>query len=257
MPKYADEYRMNLRLGRHERKRLYQITLAAFIEAQDGYCPLCGLKDWWAPTWAGGRGSERNVNFHSPSFDHVVPHKRLAKIAGVAVDGRTRTAFDIETGEHGILGNCLVTHSGCNHRKAAAMPLAHELAILNLVNERLGWDGRCYTNTADNHRYKSLLTALKHRGWGFMLQRHPPDLIMRAAAWSASEHRPRFYPPKREPTSTFDTDEVHPRQTYQRLLLSPPQLGPSLPAPRLWSSQTRTYRQSQRSPQTFDASGLR
>lgn len=256
MPKYADQHSMQLKLGRHERKRLYYISIAAFIEAQDGYCPLCGLKDFWGPTWT--KDDARNDSFHSPSFDHVVPHKRLARQAGRVIRNKG-TAFDIETGENGILGNCLVVHNGCNRRKGAAMPLPHELAILKLVNDRLGWDGRCYTNTADNHRYKSLMRALKHTSWDFMLRRHPPGLVVRAAEWSGSEHRPRFYPPKREPFSTFDTAEAQPRQSYQRLLIGPLPLGPSLPAPRWWSSQTRIYQQSKRSlgDQTTDASGLR
>lgn len=261
MPKYASDTSLKLKLGAHEKRRLFRITLGAFVEAQDGYCPLCGLKDFWAPLPVGRARDGRQENFYEPSFDHVYPHKYLASMTSKELPAKSGTAFDFDTGMYGILGNCLVVHKGCNSRKGAAMPLPHELAVLNIVNDRLGWDGRYYTNTDDCESYKNIVTAIRYRGWDFMLSRHDrsPDLIVRAAVWSGCEQKSRFYPPKREPFSTFDSDEFHPRRSYQRLLIGQPQLGPSLPAPRWWSSQTRLYQKSKRSlgDQTSEGSGLR
>ncbi len=257
--KYDTDSSLKLKIGAHEKRRLFRITLGAFAEAQDGYCPLCGLKDFWAPIPAGRARDGRQENFFEPSFDHVYPHKRLASMTTRALPAKRGTAFDFDSGMYGILGNCLVVHKGCNSRKGAAMPLSHELAILNLVNERMGWDGRYYTNTADSESYKNIVTAIKYQGWDYMLSRHDrsPDLIVRAAVWSGSEDKPRFFSPRREPISTYRDDEDHPRHHYQRLLISPLPLGPSLPAPRLWTSQTRIYHQSKRLSQTPGTSGLR
>lgn len=246
--KYDTDSSLKLKIGSHEKRRLFRITLGAFAEAQDGYCPLCGLKDFWAPIPAGRARDGRKEDFFEPSFDHVYPHKYLARLTTRPLPAKRGTAFNFDTGEHGILGNCLVVHKGCNSRKGAAMPLPHELAILNLVNERLGWDGRYYTNTADSQTYTNIVRALKYQGWDFMLNRHDkaPDLILNAVVWSGSEDKPRFYPPERWPLSHYREPVDQPRHHYQRLLLAPPLVGPLLPSPRLWTSQTHTYQQSKR-----------
>lgn len=243
---------LNLRLSRYERKRLYRITLGAFAAAQDGICPLCGTKDYWAPTevplgegraaWPGSK-MDRNENFFTPTFDHVTPHKALYLASGKPFTSQRVSAFDMDTMTGGIMGNCLVVHSGCNNRKGAAMPLPHELAVLNHVNERLGWDGRVYANTSDIGNYERLLHSLKYAGWEKMMNNHGEELMITAAlavgsrSWSESECRD--YPPQREPFSVYRSTEDRPPQTGQLILSARPRLGPFLPRPQWSSSRSR------------------
>lgn len=238
---------LNLRLSRYERKRLYAVTLGAFVSAQDGFCPLCGTKDYWAPTqvplgegrkgWPGSK-LDRNENFYTPTFDHVTPHKAIYLASGKPWPTGRVSAFDMETMTGGIMGNCLVVHSGCNNRKGAAMPLPHELAVLNVVNERLGWDGHVYTNTADRENYERLLHSLKYAGWDRMIDMHG-DVVINAAlavgSRSASGSECPDYPRQREPFSLYRPDQDRPPQTGEMILSARPRLGPYLPR-RQWSS---------------------
>lgn len=88
--------------------RKFGPTKIEFKKTQNDLCPLCGK----------GLG-----NLTKCSFDHVRAHSKGFKVCG----------------------NVLLVHSKCNGRKSDADPHPLYIEILNLVNDRLGWNGSRYT----------------------------------------------------------------------------------------------------------------
>jgi 5-methylcytosine-specific restriction endonuclease McrA len=86
------------RKWRSKRHRDLGSLMPRMLEAQGGFCGICG---------------ERLRN--SPSFDHVVPRCRGGANAG----------------------NRIVAHTPCNFRKADRMPTGCEVIMLAAVNARL------------------------------------------------------------------------------------------------------------------------
>lgn len=85
-------------------------TKEEFHAAQNGICPLCG---------------KMIIDLGSANYDHVHPHS----------DGGR------------VFGNVLLTHVRCNSRRQSTCmgPVYYE--ILDVVNGRLGWDGKRYRQT--------------------------------------------------------------------------------------------------------------
>lgn len=81
-----------------------------FHAAQNGICPLCG-------------GSIISLN--TANYDHVKPHSE---------GGR-------------VFGNVLLTHIQCNSSRQSDCMGPVYFQILKVVNDRLGWNGKYYTQT--------------------------------------------------------------------------------------------------------------
>ena len=117
------------------------------MEAQEGYCPLCGRKDQWEAMDTLKDDNQGvpgpTLPYFRPTWEHVEPESDGAR----------------------FLGNVLVAHNGCNSRKARSLPMAHEVAVLRVVNERLGWDGVTYSKTAVGRNfYAALMRVLAFKG---------------------------------------------------------------------------------------------
>lgn len=83
-------------------------SLEEFHVVQNGLCALCG---------------HRILSLAKANFDHVKCHSAGGKVNG----------------------NVLLTHTSCNSRRQSNDMGPVYVEILDLVNERLGWNGKNYT----------------------------------------------------------------------------------------------------------------
>lgn len=115
----------------------YGPTKVEFYKAQNGLCSLCG---------------KHLGNLDQCNYDHVQTF----------LDGGN------------VFGNVLLTHVDCNSRRPGTLkPCESHLQILNIVNERLGWDGFSYTKTLGYYKKKYEKAVLDmHWDYGIKIIRY-------------------------------------------------------------------------------------